>query len=461
MARKARASRRNAGITIANKVVTIHTIFVLTVCVVFGAMNMFTGGLAVGIGIIAVGGGAVGITLLIKKRARNVTRGVILSVTQLMLLIVASSLRHELHGMFPLMLGSMAVSAVYFNKTNLMLQWVLIDISAAAGIFFKDFCYGEVAFDFLLKGILGMNVCAALIVYLVNNSVSHIDEAVYSKREAVALVDQVQEQINQTEALAEKQLKVVEKISRISETVSASSDKMLGVSDELKLSAEEQMNAVEEITGEIVSITKQTEDSLEKSEAASQMASKSSHLLNEGNAEIENMANAMAKIEEASNKIQTIVKDIQDISFQTNILALNASIEASKAGEAGKGFAVVADEVRTLAQKSSLSAKNTAVLVKESISAVEEGREIAANVLKKMHGVMEASEESAAQSEIISELTKKQTESLIAVRERMELISQTVSKTSSASEESAEVAVQVAEDAKKMNQIVKDYRYGQ
>lgn len=460
MTKKSKESHPNTEVTVTDKMVIIHTIFVLSVCVVFGAMNMFTGGLAVGIGIIAIGGGAVGVTLLIRRSSDNVTRGMILSTTQLMLLIVASILRHELHGMFPLMLGSMAVSAIYFNRKNLMLQWVLIDISSVAGMFFREYCYGSEAFDFLIKGILGMNVCAALIVYLVNCSLSQIDKAVYAKREADALVYQVQQQIDQTEEMAKKQLIVVEKISKISETVNASSDKMLAVSDELRVSAEEQTSAVKEISGEIVSITRQTEDSLEKSETASQMAAKSSELLNESNEEIAKMANAMAKIEESSNKIQTIVKTIQDISFQTNILALNASVEAAKAGEAGKGFAVVADEVRALAQKSSESGKNTTVLINASIAAVGEGKEIAANVIKKMQGVMEASEESAAQSELISSLTKKQTESLISIRERMELISQTVSKTSAASEESAEVAEQVAEDAKRMNQIVKDYRAG-
>lgn len=458
MASNAQTLPNKTRVEVTNKMVTIHTIFVLSVCVVFGAINVATGGWAIGIAIVLVGGGAVGVTLLIKNKYDNVVRGVVLSTTQLLLIIVASVLKHELHGMFPLMLASMAVAAIYFNKNILILQWVLIDISTIGGFLFRETCYGDASVEFLLKGILGINVCAAIIIYLVKCSLSHVEKAVAAKNEANSLIVQVQQQIERAEELSKSQLSVVEKISVISKEVNVSSGNMLSVSDELRASAEEQSNAIEKISGDISSIVEQTEDSLEKSALASQMAAKSSDLLNESNREIENMDKAMAKIEEASNKIQTIVKTIEDISFQTNILALNASVEAARAGQAGKGFAVVADEVRTLAQKSSDSVKNTAALIDASIAAVKEGKEIAVNITEKMQGVIEASEESAKQSELISNLTKKQTESLITIREHMELISQTVSRTTTASVQSAEIAGQVAEDAQQMEQIVRDFQ---
>ena len=90
---------------------------------------------------------------------------------------------------------------------------------------------------------------------------------------------------------------------------------------------------------------------------------------------MEAMLFAMNDIKEKSNKISKIIKAIDDIAFQTNILSLNASVEAARAGQAGKGFAVVAGEVRNLAQKSSEEAKNIFELISHTVKAIDNGFE--------------------------------------------------------------------------------------
>ena len=99
------------------------------------------------------------------------------------------------------------------------------------------------------------------------------------------------------------------------------------------------------------------------------------------------LLSAMEEIRIASEKIQEINKTIEDIAFQTNILVLNASIEAARAEEAGKGFSVVADEVRTLAGKSAEACGRTTALISEAAFAVRNGQQLAddtAETLRKI-----------------------------------------------------------------------------
>ena len=98
--------------------------------------------------------------------------------------------------------------------------------------------------------------------------------------------------------------------------------------------------------------------------------------VNVSSQQMEQLVCAMTDISATSQEIEKIISTIENISFQTNILALNASVESSRAGEAGKGFAVVAQEVRNLAAKSDEAAKASKELIENSVQAAERGNKI-------------------------------------------------------------------------------------
>ena len=443
--------------TITEKIVKLHALFVVVAGSLFGVMNLLTADYAVGGIIIAVVLLAGIIVMLTKDKMKRINRGMILSVAQLALTVVASVAKHEVHGMFPLLLACMIVSGIYFDKKNLLANWIVMDVVSVVGLVFRDYFYAGQEYDFLIKGILGLNVGAFMLWYLVNVCVHHLGDAQEARGEADKLLSQVREQMDETSAMAEQQKDVVSQIASISSTVRSSSDQMLEIASNINSSAEEEMANIDEISKEINEMAAQTEECLAESEKAAQAAGESTELLNKSNEEIAQMVEAMEAIEEASSKIRTIVKTIEDIAFQTNILALNASVEAARAGEAGKGFAVVADEVRNLAGKSSDSVKNTTSLISESLNAVQRGRELADAVRKGMGEVMTTAEESAKHAELINSLNRSQAISVSAVKAHVEQISGMVAQSTQASEESSQIATSVADDARRMDEIVSNF----
>jgi methyl-accepting chemotaxis protein len=113
-------------------------------------------------------------------------------------------------------------------------------------------------------------------------------------------------------------------------------------------------------------------------------------VVEEGHEVVEHMMATMTDISESSHRIADITSLIESIAFQTNILALNAAAEAARAGDSGRGFAVVAAEVRTLAQRSSVAAKEIKELIDASVAKVDSGSEQAGKVNVSMSSVRDA-----------------------------------------------------------------------
>ncbi|MGZ5279070.1 MAG: HAMP domain-containing methyl-accepting chemotaxis protein [Pseudobdellovibrionaceae bacterium] len=154
------------------------------------------------------------------------------------------------------------------------------------------------------------------------------------------------------------------------EQLSEAGNSLSSASTEAAASLEETVASLEEMT----SMVKIGSDNARQ---AAELANTSRTSAEVGAREIQNLIQSMNQISESSKKIEEIISVIDDIAFQTNLLALNAAVEAARAGEQGKGFAVVAEAVRTLAQRSASSAKDISSLIKDSVSQIDKGSEIA------------------------------------------------------------------------------------
>lgn len=219
-----------------------------------------------------------------------------------------------------------------------------------------------------------------------------------------------------------------------------------------------QASASEQLNFRVSEIYEKNKQSAEEAKQVLNSASKAFDSIQKSNAHMEEMLFAMHDIKEKSNKISKIIKAIDDIAFQTNILSLNASVEAARAGQAGKGFAVVAGEVRNLAQKSSQEAKNIFELISHTVKAIDNGFEKAQSAKDSMKDVVNSSSDISNKVNSIYQSSEKQLEAAREITQSVNLISEVIHSNSAASEESAASSSQLSSQAHSLKELVQQFR---
>lgn len=240
--------------------------------------------------------------------------------------------------------------------------------------------------------------------------------------------------------------------------VAASASQVATNAQSLSQGTTTQASAAHEMSITITDISENAKQTSAAAEKAGEYVNQASSQLDTSVDCVKELNIAMDKISGSSKAISKIINTIENIAFQTNILALNASVEATWAGDAGKGFAVVADEVRSLASKSDEAAKATKELIESSIRSIVEGGQAVAKVTESLDKTNSITKNVTDNMDIVVSAIENQTTAISQVKESINQIAAVVQATSVTSQESASTSKKLSEQSQLMNNLVSNFR---
>lgn len=240
--------------------------------------------------------------------------------------------------------------------------------------------------------------------------------------------------------------------------VSSGANQISDSAQALAQGATEQASAIEQLLAAVSSVSENFNINARQTQQASTLAAAATNSIRQSNEHMQQLIASINNVNSMSRDIRKITKVIEDIAFQTNILSLNAAVEAARAGSAGKGFAVVANEVRNLAIKSAEAAKMTSDLIEKSVEVIDTSvvqTESTANLLDgAVHSVMDTMTIIAE----ISTATSSQIQVIKQINIGLEQISSVVQTNSASSEESAASGEELSSQAALLKEITSSFQ---
>lgn len=236
-------------------------------------------------------------------------------------------------------------------------------------------------------------------------------------------------------------------IAQIAKSVTVGTDSISEAAHHLADSCTEQATAVLDLQEEIKLTNELTKENAKNATYASELSNSIHNEIVLSKGKMQELLDAMKAISDASEKVSGVIANIESIAQQTNLLAINASIEAKTAGEAGKGFAVVASSVKDLADKSAVSATEINSLVDDTIAKAKRGSQISNETFAAFEQIIESLENVIEVSVKIAESGANQQENMEKIEHTINDISRVVSSNAATSEETAAMTVEISKSA--------------
>jgi methyl-accepting chemotaxis protein len=231
------------------------------------------------------------------------------------------------------------------------------------------------------------------------------------------------------------------------------------ISEELSLSSNKQAASLEETSASLEQITSTIEATTEKTIEMDALVIELKDSADSGTKLAEDTARAMDEITESTSKILEAINIIDQIAFQTNILSLNAAVEAATAGEAGKGFAVVAGEVRNLAGRSAEAAKEIKELVDEANEKANGGKTISDTMTEGFMNINNRIHTTSKIVDNITEATKEQKEGIVQINDAVSALDMSTQKNAQLASEVSEKAYEVKDISERLRQTTSKAKF--
>jgi methyl-accepting chemotaxis protein len=283
----------------------------------------------------------------------------------------------------------------------------------------------------------------------------------------------IREMVGQIASGAQALKSTAEDISHASDQVAIASHRQADSTSSMAAAIEQMTVSINHISDSARDTESNSSSAASMAEAGEQKVANATEEMHRIAATVSSAAKMIRSLETRSNEISTIANVIKEIAAQTNLLALNAAIEAARAGEQGRGFAVVADEVRKLAERTSAATEeiggmigaiqnDTASAVQamdQALPQVEHGVDLAREAAQSLRDIRDGAGVTLARIRDVALATSEQSAASNAIAQQVESIAQMVEETSASMQHAAESAHSLERIARELGELVARFRH--